>query len=389
MRRTTATTDRPDAPAALSIPLRDALDPNIVADPMEASGLAFSGREAGGMRRWRRIRARPLGLLLLFGAVSGFVAYLVTDVPVAAPLPNGQVLWFCSVATPSVTGFDSTFYWWVALAGAGIVICVDVAVLAFTSWYRRRRPAPSQVTPVEPGSSPAARAGWWPTALRVERVPVRVAWMTTAASVALLLAGASQGYATWVWIGMGLLPWVPVIAVETVWKYEHYGLWALFGVVTLLQVGHMGEHTVQVTQLALRHGALAQSHGIFGQLDFETVHFFWDSTIWVCLCLLLPVFSRGNRWLWVAFAVASVHQVEHIYLFYIYKFEPAYYVTGGLAGIMGYNGVIGSPLARPYLHFAYNALVVIPTVLAFWDQSKHVGARRRAGTPTRATAPTA
>lgn len=347
---------------------------------MEASGLVFD-RGADGYRRRRTVRPRPLGLMLLFASVAGFLVYLVTEVPVAAPLPNGQFLWFCTVATPSVTGFDSTYYWWVAVAGASIVVCIDAAVLACTAWYRRRLRGREAARPAEPDAAPAIGRSWWPAPLRFERVPLRVVWITAAASVTLLLAGASQGYATWVWVAMGLAPWVPLVAMETVWKYEHYGLWALFGVVTLLQVGHMGEHTVQVSQLALRHGNLAQSHGIFGALDFETVHFFWDSAIWVCLCLLVPVFSRGNRWLWVAFAAASLHQVEHLYLFYIYNAEPAYYVTGGLAGIMGYNGVIGSPLARPYLHFAYNFLVVIPTVLAFWDQSKRVGLRSRAGTP--------
>jgi hypothetical protein len=37
---------------------------------------------------------------------------------------------------------------------------------------------------------------------------------------------------------------------------------------------------------------------------------------------------------------------------------------------MGYDGVIGSPLARPYLHFTYNFLVILPMVLAFWDETK-------------------
>ena len=36
---------------------------------------------------------------------------------------------------------------------------------------------------------------------------------------------------------------------------------------------------------------------------------------------------------------------------------------------MGNGGLIGSPVARPYLHFAYNFLVVVPMVLAFLDQT--------------------
>jgi hypothetical protein len=168
-----------------------------------------------------------------------------------------------------------------------------------------------------------------------------------------------------------------VLALEAVWKYEHYGMWAVFGVVVLLQLGHMGEHTVQVTQLLLYQGRLGQSHGVFGQLDFETVHFFWDSAIWLIVGVLLTRFGRHNRWLWVAFAAASLHEVEHLYLYWMYLTHPSFYAHGGFEGIMGNGGLIGSPLARPYLHFAYNFIVVLPLVLAFWDQTKHVYDHRR------------
>ena len=187
-----------------------------------------------------------------------------------------------------------------------------------------------------------------------------------------MVAGFTQRYAMWVPVGLGLLPWIPLVAAEAIWKYEHYGFWAIFGVAVLLQIGHMGEHTVQVTQLLLYDGRLAESHGVFGQLDFETVHFFWDSAIWLILCLVLTRFARGNRWLWVAFAAASLHEVEHLYLFWIYNTNPWFYAHGGLAGIMGNGGLIGSPLARPYLHFAYNFIVVVPMVCAFLDQTRHV-----------------
>ena len=69
---------------------------------------------------------------------------------------------------------------------------------------------------------------------------------------------------------------------------------------------------------------------------------------------------------------ASLHQVEHIYLFTIYRTDPTFYAHGGLAGIMGLGGVLGSPLARPYLHFAYNVCVIVPLVFAFWDQTVRV-----------------
>jgi hypothetical protein len=307
--------------------------------------------------------SRAVALALLFAAAAGFIAFLVMEVPVAAPLPGGHVLWFCPLAAPPLPHGEALRHWSLSVLGAGMVLCVDAVTVAV--WLRlRRRPRPA-----------ADPEGAHPDPLRLERVPARAAWISAAASLTLLAAGTVQGYAMWVTVGMVLLPWLPLVVVEAAWKYEHYGLWAIFGVVVLLQIGHMGEHTVQVVQLLLYDGQLARSHGIFGQLDFETVHFFWDSSIWLCLCLVLPRFGSGNRWLWVAFTAASVHQVEHIYLFWVYRADPNFYIHGGLAGIMGNGGLIGSPLARPYLHFTYNLLVVVPMVLAFWDQSRHVTAR--------------
>jgi hypothetical protein len=314
--------------------------------------------------------SRAVALALLFAAAAGFIAFLVMDVPVAAPLPGGRVLWFCPLAAPPLPHGEALRHWTLSVMGAGIVLCVDA--VAVGAWLRLRRRARPSGDPGGPHLDP----------LRLERVPARAAWISAAASLTLLLAGTVQEDAMWVTVGMALLPWLPLVVVEAAWKYEHYGLWALFGVVVLLQIGHMGEHTVQVVQLLLYDGQLAHAHGVFGQLDFETVHFFWDSSIWLCLCFVLPRFGSGNRWLWIAFAAASVHQVEHIYLFWIYRADPSFYVHGGLAGIMGNGGLIGSPLARPYLHFAYNLLVVVPMVLAFWDQSRHVQARvRRRGRP--------
>jgi hypothetical protein len=252
----------------------------------------------------------------------------------------------------------------VALAGALVVLAVDALVVLLT--VRRGRPRPASTGPSAP------TAGLRRSPLRLERVPVRVAGLTAVASLTLLVAGLTQGYAMWIPVGFAVLPWIPLLVLEAAWKYEHYGLWAIFGVVVLLQIGHMGEHTVQVTQLLLYNGQLGQSHGVFGQLDFETVHFFWDSSIWVIVSLLLTRFGRQNRWLWVAFAAASLHEVEHIYLYWMYLGHPSFYLHGGFEGIMGNGGLVGSPLARPYLHFAYNFLVVLPLVLAFWDQTKRM-----------------
>jgi hypothetical protein len=308
---------------------------------------------------------RVAALALIAATAAGFITYMVLAVPVAAPpLPDGRVLFFCPLAASPLPRAEVLQYWPAAVIGALVVIAVDAFVLL--TMYRRTRRA-GVAGPAGASQAPSTRSP-----LRLDRVPVRVAAVTAAASLTLLVAGLTQGYAMWIPVGFALLPWVPLVAIEAVWKYEHYGLWANFGVVVLLQIGHMGEHTVQVSQLLLYDGQLDQSHGVFGQLDFEAVHFFWDSAIWLILCLVLTRFGRSNFWLWVAFGAASLHQVEHLYLFWMYLSHPAFYMQGGFEGIMGNGGLIGSPLARPYLHFAYNLLVVVPMVLAFWDQTKHV-----------------
>jgi hypothetical protein len=318
---------------------------------------------AGGhavLSDWLRAHRRPVGVVGLVAAVGGALSYLVVAVPVAsAPLRDGHQLFFCPLWAPPVPRSEATLHWPVALLAAIVVLVVDSLVLL--AYRRGRHGAPREpLTPGEPAPAPA---------IRLQRVPVHVAGISAAASALLVLAAAMQGYPLWVIVLFGLAPWLPLVVSEVVWKYERYRAWALFGVIVMLQIGHLGEHSTQVIQLVLSGGQLSQSHGVFGQLDFETVHFIWDSAIWLSLCLLLRPFASGNRWLWVAFAAASLHEVEHIYLFWLYQAHPAFYAAGGFEGIMGYDGVIGSPLARPYLHFAYNFIVIVPMALAFWNET--------------------
>jgi hypothetical protein len=140
----------------------------------------------------------------------------------------------------------------------------------------------------------------------------------------------------------------------------------LFSALVLIQVLHMIEHTAQVMELMSTNGDLARSHGIVGRLDFETVHFVFDTSLWLALAFFVVLWRGDNIWLWIAFAFQSVHQVEHLYLFWLYHAHPALYAQGGLSGIMGSGGMIGSPLARPYLHFSYNLPVMVAMVVAWW-----------------------
>jgi hypothetical protein len=274
------------------------------------------------------------------------------------------------------------------------------------------------------------------------RIPLKVVIVTALASWVLQIYAILEGQPLWVIILFTLVPWLPLIVFEGLWKYEHYSWIAVFAVVTALQVGHMAEHTMQVVQLGVLDGTLAcpppetpsgnfatravmpneagqpavgpdgqpvvgpTACGVLGFLDFETIHLIWDTLVWLGALWLLAKFPR-NVWLWIAMIFASIHEVEHLFLGYIWFFEtgtpfsypkqlwetsvegnivtahpigietaPAtFYEAGGKAGILARNGMVetfvgtrDSFLPRPYLHFGYNLLVVIPTVIGFLTQ---------------------
>jgi hypothetical protein len=279
----------------------------------------------------------------------------------------------------------------------------------------------------------------------LRRVPLKAVLVTALISWALQAYGFLTGQPFYWIVILAVIPWIPLALFEGLWKYQHYSWMAVFAVVTALQVLHMGEHTLQVTQLGVLNGTLAcpppsegltyattvvmpgpdglpatdqsgnqivgpAACGVLGFLDFELVHLVWDTLVWVGALWLLSKFPQ-NKWLWVAVIFASIHEIEHLFLGYIYYVETAtlytypkqvwdlvrdgntltaipaglenapatFYDAGGKTGILGRNGLvetlIGSSdtfLIRPYLHFGYNALVVIPTVIAFLVQVRQV-----------------
>ena len=207
---------------------------------------------------------------------------------------------------------------------------------------------------------------------RLHHLPLRGVLLSVSLSLALGLAGLIEGLPLWGIALAILLPWFPIWWVDTTWRTRHYGLYGFFGALTLWQLGHMMEHTAELVQLFLNHGNLAQSHGVFGVLDSEVVHFYWNIGVWVGVAVLLYRLGSRNPWLWVAFIAASIHMVEHFYLYWLYVFHPDFWAAGGAAGILGKGGILGWPLDRPYLHFAYNYLEVVPLAIAFWDQSRQV-----------------
>jgi hypothetical protein len=327
---------------------------------------ALSARTAAGgaQERWlahlprpRVLSLRVAGLVALIGVAAAVVAYMVVNVPLVEPKLSRE---------------EAVRYWGAAAIGA-LIVALGAVLVVIAAVRARRASSVSDVATTSPAAEFADRP-LVPRSLGFERIPVGVVAIALAISL-VLTAAFVAGAQLWVGGLVAVLPWIPLIALEARWKYGAYGIFAAFAMLVLLQVMHMGEHSMQLGQLLVHQGDLTQSHGVFGQLDFELVHFVTDTILWITLGLLLVVFRGRNGWLWVAFAAASLHQVEHFYLFWLYQTHDSVYAAGGFAGIMGEAGMIGSPLDRPYLHFTYNFIVVVPMVIALWDEARRVDRR--------------
>jgi hypothetical protein len=209
-----------------------------------------------------------------------------------------------------------------------------------------------------------------PNALSLQAVPTSVVMISVVCSAILVLGSVYYGFPLWGKALALLIPFMPLFTFEAAWKYEHYGFYAFMLVFAVLQVGHLMEHSAQVGQLFYSGGDISVAHGVFGALDRELVHFVWDSLVWVGICVLLYKLGPHNKWLWIAFVASSFHEVEHLFLFYLDRFHTAFYDAGGTTGILAKGGLVGTPFDRPYLHYVYNWFVVVPLLMALWDETK-------------------
>ena len=245
-----------------------------------------------------------------------------------------------------------------ALAALVVVLAADAAILVAV-WWRQRSESSAA-----PTSSSAA--------LLPRTADTYTFAATALASTVVFFGLGFVGLPLWFMAAAALLPWAPLYFSAAVWQYRHYGAFAIFGTLVLLQLGHLSEHIVQNIQLLLSHGRLAVSRGVFGQLDVETVHFYWNIGLWLATGVLLFRYGLRNVWLTMAFLAASLHSVEHIYMYWLYVTHSAAYLAGGWNGILGEGGLVGSPLARPYLHLLYNVVEVAPFLIAYYEQSRRV-----------------
>lgn len=214
------------------------------------------------------------------------------------------------------------------------------------------------------------------------RIPSHVVAATAVASLLLSVGIYYQGLPLYLVVLYALMPWLPILFFEGLWKVKHYHWFAIFAVFTVLQLGHVMEHVVQAGALVMTDATLAcpppvdnltnaqmaieaglrdvtnlptgmsariivqpdavgqvtytdagswvtgpPACGIFGQLDLEIVHLVWELIGWGLSLVLLLCFPH-SKWLWVSIAWASIHTVEHLFISYTFFLDPAYVYEG-------------------------------------------------------------
>jgi hypothetical protein len=168
---------------------------------------------------------------------------------------------------------------------------------------------------------------------------------------------------------VAMLPWVPLLALDMAWTVRRYQWLALFYLLAVTQLGHLGEHVAQMVQMHMLALSGPNARGIVGTLDIEWVHFVWNTWVLIAVLLLVRHF-RTSAWLWLTAALAAWHGAEHLYIMSLY-------LPSGLAGapgLLAQGGALGGglPITRPDLHFFYNLVETTPLVLAFIGQVRHI-----------------
>jgi len=173
---------------------------------------------------------------------------------------------------------------------------------------------------------------------------------------------------------VGRPPWFAVPVAGLVLTARMSPWLALFGLLAATQTAHLLEHLAQMVQLHALGLPASHARGVIGALDIEWVHFLWNTWVGLAALALLHRYPR-NYWLWLTFAIAAWHGIEHAYILSVYLATG----TAGTPGFAARGGLLGGglPLARPDLHFAYNVVETAPLVLAFLHQLRRQRASLR------------
>jgi hypothetical protein len=205
--------------------------------------------------------------------------------------------------------------------------------------------------------------------VRIASVPPSIIFITIAASWLGMVTAILLKYPLVVIALVTLIPWIPLFVSEATWKYRHYAWFALYEILVVTQGLHFIEHIAQILEIYVLGVPRAEAHGIFGNLDQEYVHFFFDSFLEVGVIILLFKFKK-NIALWITGVIGLWHTAEHWYITYYYTFDRANYNPAPAPGIHAINGLLGhggllwpnSPFLRAELHFCYNLLFTVPLI---------------------------
>jgi RHS repeat-associated protein len=143
----------------------------------------------------------------------------------------------------------------------------------------------------------------------------------------------------------------------------------VFDALLVVQLGHLGEHLMQVAQIYLLGWPPPQARGLIASFDVETMHFVWNVAVLATVGWLL---RRGvcSTALVLTFVWATAHTVEHGYL------VTHAMLTGrdGSPGLLGGGGLLErlgvavpalTTWTRPTVHLVWNAGEVALLVLAY------------------------
>lgn len=174
-----------------------------------------------------------------------------------------------------------------------------------------------------------------------------------------------------------LLPWLALVARKLRGDWTRYGVLAIFELLVFFQLAHFAEHLAQVVEIHWLDWANAR--GIIGELDIEPVHFWWNTTILAAGAALLLHYGR-NKWLWASFLFSAWHEVEHLYIYFVWYLGQG---VSGHPGILGADGLLDqanisipvlTQLGRADLHFWYNLFEIGLFLVAYVVQARRASA---------------
>ena len=136
----------------------------------------------------------------------------------------------------------------------------------------------------------------------------------------------------------------------------------MFEALLLVQLGHLGEHLVQIAQIHVLGWPPPESRGLVAAFDVETAHFVWNVGVLAVVAWLLR-HGVTSMLLLLTFAWAAAHSAEHGYLIT----RAVLSGVQGVPGIVGAGGLLASAglsapglttWTRPIVHLAWNVVEV-------------------------------